>query len=130
MSPVRMSEVESAMRAALAFKDAFNQHNLAGMMGLLTEDCVFEGCTPAPDGAVYTGKEAIVRYYEDLFASFPDARLKVEDVFGFGKRCIMRWRLEWGEEYLRGVDIVRVEDDLIYERLSYAKGELKFIIGQ
>ena len=122
MSPVRMSEVESAMRAVLAFNQAFNQHDLAGMMQLISAGCVFEGFAPAPDGAVYTGKEAIAGYYAELFSSFPDAEIKIEDIFGFGKRCVMRWRLEWGEEYLRGVDIVRVEDDLIVERLSYAKG--------
>ena len=122
MSPVRMSEVESAMRSVLAFVKSFNQHDVAGMMQLISKDCVFEDFAPAPDGAVYTGKEAIANYYANLFGKFPDVKIKAEDVFGFGKRCVMRWKLEWGEEHLRGVDIVRVEDDLIYERLSYAKG--------
>ena len=121
MSPVRMSEVESAMRAVLAFNQAFNRHDLTGMMQLVSGDCVFEGFVPAPDGAVYTGKDAIASYYEGLFNEFPDVQIKTEDVFGFGKRCVMRWKLAWGGEHLRGVDIVRVEDDLICERLSYAK---------
>ena len=124
MSPVRMSEVESGMRAALAFVKSFNQHDMAGMMQLISKDCVFEDFLPAPDCAVYTGKEAIAGYYAELFARLPDVQIKAEDVFGFGRRCVMRWRLEWGEEHLRGVDIVRVEDDLIYERLSYAKGNM------
>jgi predicted SnoaL-like aldol condensation-catalyzing enzyme len=122
MSPVRMSEVESAMRAVLAFNQAFNQHDLARMMQLVSADCITEGFAPAPDGAVYTGKDAIARYYADLFGKFPDVHIKTEDVFGFGKRCVMRWKFEWGQEHLRGVDIVRVEDDLICERLSYVKG--------
>ena len=121
MCPVRMSEVESAMRAVLAFNQAFNRHDLAGMMQLLSRDCVVEGFAPAPDGAVYISKEAIVSYYEGLFAELPDVQIKAEDIFGFGKRCVIRWKLEWGEEHLRGVDIVRVEDDLICERLSYVK---------
>jgi hypothetical protein len=116
-----MSEVESAMRAVLAFNQSFNQHDLAGMMQLVSAGCVFEGFAPVPDGAVYTGKDAIARYYADLFARLPDVQIKTEDIFGFGKRCVIRWKLAWGKEYLRGVDIVRVEDDLICERLSYAK---------
>ncbi len=122
MSPVRMSEVESAMRAVLAFVKFFNQHDVAGMMQLVSVDCVFEDFQPAPDGAVYTDKEAIAGYYAELFSRFPDAEIKTEDIFGFGKRCVMRWKLEWTSGHLRGVDIVRVEDDLICERLSYAKG--------
>lgn len=123
MTPARMDRVEAAIRAALAFKDAFNSQDIAVMMTLLSEDCVAEGFVPAPDGAVYRGKEAIAGYYEDFFARFPDAQLKVEDVFGFGKRCIMRWKLEWGENRLRGVDIVCVEGEVICEVLSYAKSE-------
>jgi ketosteroid isomerase-like protein len=117
-----MSEVESAMRAVLAFNQAFNRHDLAGMMRLVSEDCVFEGFAPAPEGAVYTGKDAIARYYTGLFDKFPDVQIKVEDIFGFGKRCVMRWKLEWGEDHLRGVNIVTVGNDLISEMLSYTKG--------
>ena len=127
MSPIRMSEVESAMRAVLAFNQAFNRHDLASMMHLLSEDCVIEGFAPAPNGAVNTGKEAIASYYAEFFDKFPNVQIKTEDIFGFGKRCVMRWKLEWGAEHLRGVDIVRVEDDLICERLSYAKRELSHI---
>jgi len=123
MTPARMDRVEAAIRAALAFKDAFNSQDGAAMLGLLSEDCIVEGFAPAPDGAVYRGKGAIAGYYEDLFARFPDAQLKVEDVFGFCKRCIMHWKLEWGENRLRGVDIVRVEGKVICEVLSYAKSE-------
>jgi hypothetical protein len=32
MSPARMSKLESSMRIVLEFKDAFNSHDVAGMM--------------------------------------------------------------------------------------------------
>ncbi len=42
-------------------------------------------------------------------------------------RCVARWKYSWvdaeGERgYVRGVDILRVKNGAIYERLSYIKG--------
>ena len=56
MSPTRMSRLESAMRVVLAFHEAFNRHDVAGMMALVSDDCVFENPEPTPAGAVYAGK--------------------------------------------------------------------------
>ena len=50
MSPVRMSKMETAMRVVLEFNEAFNRHDVPGMMKLITEDCIFENTNPAPDG--------------------------------------------------------------------------------
>ena len=76
---------------------------------------------------MYSGKEAIARYWEDFFRESPHAHIEIEEIFGFGKRCIMRWKYEWvdaaGEKgHIRGVDIVRVKKDTICEKLSYVKG--------
>ena len=125
MSPIQMSKVESAMRTVLAFKEAFNRHDVPGMMQLISEDCIFEDHAPAPDGAVHSGRQAVTRFWEDFFSQAADVRMTVEDIFGYGERCILRCKLEWSENHLRGVDIVRVEDDLICERFSYAKGDMK-----
>ena len=56
MSPTRMSRIESATRIVLEFNEAFNRHDVAGMMRLMSDDCVFENTDPAPDGTVYSGK--------------------------------------------------------------------------
>ncbi|NPV55821.1 MAG: nuclear transport factor 2 family protein [Anaerolineae bacterium] len=127
MCPTRMAKLESAIRIALAFNEAFNRHDIAGMMQLVGEDCIFEAAAPAPDGALYSGKEAISRYWQDFFRRTPHALIKVEEIFGFGNRCIMRWRYE-GEDAaglkgrVRGVDIIKEKDGAISERLSYLKG--------
>jgi hypothetical protein len=42
MSPIRMSKIESGMRVVLEFNEAFNRHDVTGMMQLLSDDCVFE----------------------------------------------------------------------------------------
>jgi hypothetical protein len=92
MSPIRMSRVESTIRIALAFNEAFNRHDVAGMMQLMSEDCVFENTYPAPDGEAYAGKEAVTQFWQDFFRNSPHAHIEIEEIFGAGLRCIMRWR--------------------------------------
>ena len=127
MSPTRMSKVESATRIVLAFNEAFNHHDVAGMMQLMSDDCVFENTAPAPDGTVYKGKEEVTQFWQDFFRNSPQALIEIEDVFGLGLRCVMRWRYEWVDEagekgHIRGVDIFQVKDGFIREKLSYVKG--------
>jgi limonene-1,2-epoxide hydrolase len=113
MSPIRMSRLESAIRVVLAFNDAFNHHDVAGMMQLVSDDCVFENTGPAPDGTVYSGKEAIAQFWQDFFRESPQAHIEIEEIFSSGFRCIVRWRYDWtdaaGEKgHVRGVDIFKV----------------------
>jgi limonene-1,2-epoxide hydrolase len=115
------------MRVVLAFNDAFNHHDVEGMMRLMSDDCRFENTEPAPDGTVYEGIEAVTQFWRKFFQESPEAHIEIEEIFGLGKRCIMRWRYEWvGADgipgHVCGVDIFRVEDDLIREKLSYVKG--------
>ena len=67
MSPVRMSKLEAGVRTVIAFNDAFNRHDVAGMMQFMSDDCVFENTDPAPDGTVYKGKEVVTRFWQDFF---------------------------------------------------------------
>ena len=115
------------MRIVLAFNEAFNRHDVPGMMQLMSDDCVFENTTPAPDGSVFRGKEEIAHFWQDFFQESPRAHIEIEEIFGLGMHCIMRWRYEWtdvgGQKgHVRGVDIFQVRDDLICEKFSYVKG--------
>jgi len=115
------------MRVVLAFNEAFNRLDVAGMMQLMSDDCVFENTAPAPDGTVYSGKEAVTRFWQDFFRESPQAHIEVEEIFGFGMRCIMRWRYDWvdlagAKGHVRGVDIFQVKNGSICQKLSYVKG--------
>jgi predicted SnoaL-like aldol condensation-catalyzing enzyme len=115
------------MRTVLAFNEAVNRHHIAGMMKLMSEDCIFENTTPPPDGTVYQGKEAVTRFWQDFYRQSPQAHFEIEEIFGLGIRCIVRWRYEWvdtsGQKgHVRGVDIFKLQDGLISEKLSYVKG--------
>ena len=92
MSPIRMSKIESAIRVVIAFNEAFNRHDVDGMMQLMSDDCVFENTYPPPDGTLYSGKEAVTSFWRDLFRNSPHAHIEIEEVFGTNYRCISRWR--------------------------------------
>jgi limonene-1,2-epoxide hydrolase len=127
VSPTRLSRLESAVRTVLAFNEAFNRYDVSAMLQLMSDDCVFENTAPAPDGTLISGKESLAQFWQSFFSSSPQARIQIEEIFGLGNRCIMRWRYDWGNEgsekgHVRGVDIFQVRDGLIIEKLSYVKG--------
>ena len=127
MSPARLSRVELAMRLVLDFNEAFNRHDVEGMMKLMSEDCVFDNTAPAPDGTAYKGKEAVTHFWREFFHDSPQAHIDIEEILNLGNRCIMRWTYRWGDAagnqgHVRGVDIFQIRDGLIHEKLSYVKG--------
>jgi len=124
---MKMAKIEAAMRVVLEFNQAFNRHDVPAMMALMTDDCVFENTSPSPDGTRYAGKAAVTQFWQEFFAASPQARIEIEEIFGLGWRCVMRWRYGWGDVagqpgHVRGVDIFTVRDGLISEKLSYVKG--------
>ena len=105
------------------FTAAINAHDLDTVLGLLTDDIVFESTSPAPDGTRYEGRAAVAQVWADLLASTPRAQFAVEEQFSDGSgRAVVRWRYEWGDGHVRGVDIIRVRDGRIAESLAYVKG--------
>ena len=126
MSPIRMSRVEAAVRVIIQLIDAFNAHQSDRLAGLFSEDARLEDSTPAPEGKDYSGRQAIRKYYQDLFQNSPTIKLETEELFGYGNRCIFRWQLVADETSAardrdRGISIFLVRDGLIHEMLSYGK---------
>jgi predicted SnoaL-like aldol condensation-catalyzing enzyme len=127
MTPIRMEKIESASRIVMSFIEAFNRHDLSAMLLLISDDCLFEDASPAPDGTILKGKTAVAQYFRDLFIRFPQVHLKAEELLGYGIRCILRWRFDWTDPsgttaHLRGMDLFRVQQDQICEKYSYIKG--------
>ena len=110
-----------------AFNEAFNRHDVDAIMNAMTDDCVFEGTGPVPDGARFQGQMAVRAVWERLFSSSPQAYFETEDIFAHGDRCFGRWIYTWVDGdgnpgRLRGVDVFRVRDGKIAEKCSYVKG--------
>lgn len=108
------------------FNEAFNRHDVDAIMALMTEDCVFENTRPAPDGLRLEGSGAVRAYWEKFFSVSPQAHFDTEEIFASGDRCVVRWRYSWVKHgspgHVRGVDLFRVRDGRVAEKLSYVKG--------
>ena len=118
---------ETVLATIRRFHDAFNRHDLGALAGLMTGDCVFENTFPPPDGARYEGAEAVCAAFAEFFASSPQAQFEAEEMFAAGDRVVVRWVYRWGADeqdtgHVRGVDIFRVRDRKVSEKLSYVKG--------
>jgi ketosteroid isomerase-like protein len=108
------------------FNSAFNHHDVNAVMDAMTEDCLFENTSPAPDGTRVEGALAVRSYWEKFFANNPDAYFEAEDIFAAGDRCVVRWIYRKTKEgkpwHLRGVDVFKVRDGKVAEKLAYVKG--------
>ncbi|MBA2451564.1 MAG: nuclear transport factor 2 family protein [Chloroflexia bacterium] len=104
------------------FNEVFNAHDVDAIMSMMTDDVVFENTSPAPDGTRYEGQAAVRGFWEEFFTSSPDAAFEAEDMFVAGDRCLVRWVYSWGDGHIRGVDVFKVRDGKVAEKLSYVKG--------
>jgi ketosteroid isomerase-like protein len=112
---------EGPLALVEVFNRAWNAHDLAGAIDLVTDDVVFEGTGPAPDGIRSEGRDAVREAWRPVFEN-PDSRFDGEDAFAAGDVVVQRWRYSWGTGHVRGVDVIRVRDGKIAEKLSYVKG--------
>lgn len=93
MSPVRMGEVEVAIRLAMELVGAFNRRDLAALRAGLAEGCVVETPDPGPSGGSLAGREVIAGQVADCWASQPEIRLEAEAVAGAGLWAVLRFRV-------------------------------------
>lgn len=108
------------------FNEAFNTHDVDAIMALMTDDVVFDNTKP-PDGERYEGQQEVRGFWERFFAANPNAWFDTEDMFVAGDRCTARWvftfdRKDPGGGHIRGVDVFKVRDGKVAEKLSYVKG--------
>lgn len=124
---VQQTTTEATLAAIERFNEAFNRHDVNAIMALMTDDCVFESTGPAPDGQRFEGQAAVRALWEDFFRGSPSAHFEAEDCFAAGERCTVRWRYRWTNAdgsvgHVRGVDVFRVRDGKVAEKLAYVKG--------
>ncbi len=113
--------------ALTAFSAAFGSGDVDAIMALMTQDVVFEGTGPAPDGVRVEGAAAVRLVWEELFGQTRDALFTEEESVALEDRGVLRWRFSWTEPdgspgHVRGVDVLWFRDGLVREKLSYVKG--------
>jgi ketosteroid isomerase-like protein len=99
------------------FGAAWTNHDLDAAMELVTDDCIFDNTSPAPDGARYVGHAAIRGAWSGIFDD-PSSRFEPEETFSLGDRVVQLWRYSWADGHVRGVDVIRVRDGKVAEKLS------------
>ena len=117
----------SLLETVLAFNAALNRRDLDAMMALMTADCLFENTYPPPDGARYRGQAAVRAFWVEFFAGSASCAIEIEEIFAQDERVVMLWTYRWTDltgttGHIRGVDVYRLRDGLIAEKLSYVKG--------
>lgn len=116
----------STLESVKRFNDAFNRPDVDAIMAAMTDDCVFENTNPAPDGKRYQGQAEVRAFWEGFLQNSPDALFESEETFAVDDRCVVRWiyrKTRDGQPWhLRGVDIFRVRDGKVAEKLAYVKG--------
>ncbi|MBS1836101.1 MAG: nuclear transport factor 2 family protein [Actinobacteria bacterium] len=103
------------------FNEAWGAHDLDACLAMVTDDCVFDATGPSPDGSRHVGRDAIRAAWQSIFDDSSSV-FETEEVFGAGDRVVQRWTYSWGVGHVRGVDVFRVRDGLVAEKLSYVKG--------
>jgi uncharacterized protein (TIGR03086 family) len=113
---------QSVTRAAVArFAAAFDRSDIDAVMAAMTGDCAFESTAP-PDGRRHAGQSAVRAAWTEFFAGSAGAVFETEEEIVSGDRVVARWRYAWPGGHVRGVDVYRVRDRLVAEKLSYVKG--------
>lgn len=111
----------SAMEVVEAFGAAWAAHDLDATLALVADDCMFDATGPAPDGIRHVGPKAISEAWQPIFDDVT-SRFEAEETFAAGERVVQLWRYSWEGGHVRGVDVFKVSDGKVSEKLSYVKG--------
>jgi uncharacterized protein (TIGR02246 family) len=103
------------------FNKAWNDHDLEAALALTTPDVVFDSTSPTPDGQRCVGQDAVRAAWQPIFED-ERSHFDTESSFVAGDRLVQLWRFDWGDGHVRGIDVIRVVDGLVAEKLSYVKG--------
>lgn len=110
-----------------SFLDAFNRHDLDGIMDYFADDCVFyfpRG--EAPRGDAYRGKQAVRQGLARRFEGIPDVhygddRHWVGDDFGVSEWTLTGTTTDGKRLNVRGVDLLEFRDGKIARKDSFWK---------
>jgi ketosteroid isomerase-like protein len=110
-----------------SFADAFNAHDINAIMSHMTHDCVFEASAgPDINGEKFQGQQEVKKAFEDVFATFPDAKWNNPRHFISGDRGFTEWiftgtKIDGTKVEVTGCDLFTFQDDKIAVKNSYRK---------
>lgn len=118
---------EVTVQLLQAFADAWNRHDVEGLMLFMTDDCVFESSAGADVcGTRFEGTEAVRKGYSKSWEDFPDAQWNAARHFVIGDRGVSEWvftgtNADGKRSEVAGCDIFTFRDGKISVKNSYRK---------
>jgi ketosteroid isomerase-like protein len=114
------------------WNQAWDLHDLEGVMSLFHENVVFENWT----GGRAVGRDALEKAWKPWFENHGGFRFVPEDLFvdETEQKVLYRWKLLWPSyekgyeglpEIRRGVDVIYFKDGKIIEKLTYCKTRIE-----
>lgn len=110
-----------------AFADAWNRHDVDALMAFMTDDCVFEASAgPHVCGSSAVGRDAVRGAFQEVWATYPDARWNAPSHFVCGDRGVSEWtftgtRADGTRVEVNGCDVFTFRGDRIAVKNSYRK---------
>jgi ketosteroid isomerase-like protein len=109
------------------FAGAWNRHDLDALMGMMTDDCVFEASAgPDVNGQRSEGPASVRAAFAAVFESFPDAHWGNARHFAVANRGVSEWtftgtRRDGTRVEVAGCDLLTFRDGKIAIKNSFRK---------
>jgi taurine dehydrogenase small subunit len=124
-----MSESKTQLTAEdlAATFDAFNRHDIEGVMKCFADDCVFYTVGgPKAYGSKVEGTEAIARAFTAVWTAMPDAHWDHHSHFVHGDRAVSEWTFsgtnaDGSRIEAQGADLFTVRDGKIIVKQALRK---------
>ncbi len=106
---------------------AFNRHDGAALLALITEDCVFETAAgPEAYGTRHVGRDAVGKAFAAVWAAFPNASWNEARHVVCGDRGLSEWTFRGTDRNgvkveVRGVDLFVFRGGLIARKDTFRK---------
>lgn len=107
--------------------DAFNRHDIDGVMHFFSEDCVFNAVGgPEVYGARFTGRQAIADAFRGVWKVMPDAEWADHSHFADGERGVSEWTFhgtaaDGSRIEAEGCDLFTFKDGKIVRKQAFRK---------
>lgn len=110
-----------------SFANAFNAHDVNAILSLMTDDCIFEASAgPDVNGEKFVGRAAVIKAFENVFTTFPDAHWGNSKHFISGDRAVSEWifsgtKQDGSRVEVTGCDLFTFRNGKIAVKNSYRK---------